>query len=194
MDCGPTGASRSSSKPLSKKGVSLRDYRRRSHSVRRERGTVRKSCSIACGRASTRSPRSDCAFARRIPAPPLPRSRGAARTVRCGPVRRETRSASRAFFGTPQCLIGQSIAVELWIAVNAAAVAFRWDPYPFILLNLAFSTQAAYAAPLILLAQTRQTVRWPRPATATRSQPGRSGWSGEHRADTPGRGTDRAGE
>jgi uncharacterized membrane protein len=49
--------------------------------------------------------------------------------------------------------------VGLWIAVNAAAVAFRWDPYPFILLNLAFSTQAAYAAPLILLAQTRQADR-----------------------------------
>jgi uncharacterized membrane protein len=63
------------------------------------------------------------------------------------------------FFGTPQYLIGQSIVVVLWIAVNAAVVAFRWDPYPFILLNLAFSTQAAYAAPLILLAQTRQADR-----------------------------------
>ena len=46
-----------------------------------------------------------------------------------------------------------------WIAVNAVAVGLRWDPYPFILLNLAFSTQAAYAAPLILLAQTRQVER-----------------------------------
>jgi uncharacterized membrane protein len=46
--------------------------------------------------------------------------------------------------------------VIAWIAVNAVAVGLRWDPYPFILLNLAFSTQAAYAAPLILLAQTRQ--------------------------------------
>jgi len=63
------------------------------------------------------------------------------------------------FFGTPQYLIGQSIAVVLWILVNAAAVGLRWDPYPFILLNLAFSTQAAYAAPLILLAQTRQADR-----------------------------------
>ena len=43
--------------------------------------------------------------------------------------------------------------------VNAVAVSLRWDPYPFILLNLAFSTQAAYAAPLILLAQTRQADR-----------------------------------
>jgi uncharacterized membrane protein len=47
----------------------------------------------------------------------------------------------------------------IWIALNALAVSLRWDPYPFILLNLAFSTQAAYAAPLILLAQTRQADR-----------------------------------
>ena len=62
-------------------------------------------------------------------------------------------------FGTPQYIVGQTIVVLLWIAVNAVAVAARWDPYPFILLNLAFSTQAAYAAPLILLAQTRQADR-----------------------------------
>jgi uncharacterized membrane protein len=49
--------------------------------------------------------------------------------------------------------------VIVWIALNAAAATLRWDPYPFILLNLAFSTQAAYAAPLILLAQTRQAER-----------------------------------
>jgi len=63
------------------------------------------------------------------------------------------------FFGTPQYIIGQSIVVVIWIALNALALSFRWDPYPFILLNLAFSTQAAYAAPLILLAQTRQADR-----------------------------------
>jgi uncharacterized membrane protein len=62
-------------------------------------------------------------------------------------------------FGTPQYIVGQTILVIIWIAVNAAAVALRWDAYPFILLNLAFSTQAAYAAPLILLAQTRQADR-----------------------------------
>jgi uncharacterized membrane protein len=56
-------------------------------------------------------------------------------------------------------IIGQTIVVIAWIAVNAIAVGLRWDPYPFILLNLAFSTQAAYAAPLILLAQTRQVDR-----------------------------------
>ncbi len=63
------------------------------------------------------------------------------------------------FFGTPRFIIAQSVLVALWIVVNAAAFSFRWDPYPFILLNLAFSTQAAYAAPLILLAQTRQAER-----------------------------------
>ena len=63
------------------------------------------------------------------------------------------------FFGTPRFIIGQTVLVVLWIAANAAAFSFRWDPYPFILLNLAFSTQAAYAAPLILLAATRQAER-----------------------------------
>jgi uncharacterized membrane protein len=62
------------------------------------------------------------------------------------------------FFGTPKFLVGQTIVVAAWIAVNVVAI-FRWDPYPFILLNLMFSLQAAYAAPLILLAQTRQADR-----------------------------------
>jgi uncharacterized membrane protein len=62
-------------------------------------------------------------------------------------------------FGTPQYIIGQSIVVIAWVILNAFAFAGRWDPYPFILLNLAFSLQAAYAAPLILLAQTRQADR-----------------------------------
>ena len=63
------------------------------------------------------------------------------------------------FFGTPQYIIGQTIVVIIWIAINSIGLALDWDPYPFILLNLAFSTQAAYAAPLILLAQTRQAER-----------------------------------
>lgn len=63
------------------------------------------------------------------------------------------------FLGTPRFIIGQTILVALWIVANAVALSLRWDPYPFILLNLAFSTQAAYAAPLILLAQTRQAER-----------------------------------
>jgi uncharacterized membrane protein len=67
--------------------------------------------------------------------------------------------AAARFFGTPKYIAGQTLLVIAWIAVNAVAVGLRWDPYPFILLNLAFSTQAAYAAPLILLAQTRQADR-----------------------------------
>ena len=63
------------------------------------------------------------------------------------------------FFGTPQFIVGQTVLVVIWIGLNALAITYRWDPYPFILLNLAFSTQAAYAAPLILLAQTRQADR-----------------------------------
>ena len=67
--------------------------------------------------------------------------------------------AAARFFGTPRYIAGQTLLVVVWIVLNAVAVSLRWDPYPFILLNLAFSTQAAYAAPLILLAQTRQAER-----------------------------------
>jgi uncharacterized membrane protein len=63
------------------------------------------------------------------------------------------------FFGTPQYILVQTIVVIVWITLNSIGIALEWDPYPFILLNLAFSTQAAYAAPLILLAQTRQAER-----------------------------------
>jgi uncharacterized membrane protein len=69
-----------------------------------------------------------------------------------------TESIAR-FFGTGRYLLVQTIMVVAWIALNLFAVRLRWDPYPFILLNLAFSTQAAYAAPLILLAQNRQENR-----------------------------------
>jgi uncharacterized membrane protein len=62
------------------------------------------------------------------------------------------------FFGTPVFLIGQTVVVAVWILVNTLGI-FAFDIYPFILLNLAFSLQAAYAAPLILLAQTRQADR-----------------------------------
>ena len=61
--------------------------------------------------------------------------------------------------GTGRYLVIQTVVVVIWIIVNVAAAALRFDPYPFILLNLAFSTQAAYAAPLILLAQNRQDAR-----------------------------------
>ncbi len=63
------------------------------------------------------------------------------------------------FLGTGRFLAVQTIVVIVWIALNVFAIRLRWDPYPFILLNLAFSTQAAYAAPLILLAQNRQADR-----------------------------------
>ena len=63
------------------------------------------------------------------------------------------------FLGTGRFLAVQTIIVIVWITLNVVAVNLRWDPYPFILLNLAFSTQAAYAAPLILLAQNRQADR-----------------------------------
>lgn len=69
-----------------------------------------------------------------------------------------TESIAR-FFGTGTYLLIQTIVVAVWIMLNVFAVSLRWDPYPFILLNLAFSTQAAYAAPLILLAQNRQENR-----------------------------------
>jgi uncharacterized membrane protein len=63
------------------------------------------------------------------------------------------------FLGTGRFLVGQTVLVIAWIGLNTAGLVKHWDPYPFILLNLAFSTQAAYAAPLILLAQNRQDDR-----------------------------------
>jgi uncharacterized membrane protein len=62
------------------------------------------------------------------------------------------------YFGTPKFLIGQTVLVVVWIAANMVGLV-HFDLYPFILLNLAFSLQAAYAAPMILLAQTRQADR-----------------------------------
>jgi len=63
------------------------------------------------------------------------------------------------FFGTPRYILGQTLIVLAWIVLNSVALVHHWDPTPFIMLNLIFSTQAAYAAPLILLAQTRQADR-----------------------------------
>src|SRR5262245_10172433 len=62
------------------------------------------------------------------------------------------------FFGTPTFLIIQTVIVLIWIGLNLRGV-FHFDPFPFILLNLAFSLQSAYSAPLILLAETRQADR-----------------------------------
>lgn len=63
------------------------------------------------------------------------------------------------FLGTGKYLLWQTVFVIIWILLNLGGMWWNWDPYPFILLNLAFSTQAAYAAPLILLAQNRQDDR-----------------------------------
>jgi uncharacterized membrane protein len=61
--------------------------------------------------------------------------------------------------GTGRFLFWQTLLVVAWLVLNSVGFIQHWDPYPFILLNLAFSTQAAYAAPLILLAQNRQDDR-----------------------------------
>ncbi len=64
------------------------------------------------------------------------------------------------YMGTATFLLYMTIFVIVWIAFNVIGLfGFQWDPYPFILLNLFFSTQASYAAPLILLAQNRQDDR-----------------------------------
>ncbi|GAA2332451.1 DUF1003 domain-containing protein [Saccharopolyspora halophila] len=63
------------------------------------------------------------------------------------------------FLGTGKFLFWMTLFVITWISLNLFAYGLRWDPYPFILLNLCFSTQASYAAPLILLAQNRQDDR-----------------------------------
>ena len=67
--------------------------------------------------------------------------------------------AMARFLGTGRFIVGQTVFVIGWIILNTFGILHHWDPYPFILLNLAFSTQAAYAAPLILLAQNRQENR-----------------------------------
>jgi len=67
--------------------------------------------------------------------------------------------AMARFLGTGRFIVGQTVLVVGWLILNTIGAVKHWDPYPFILLNLAFSTQAAYAAPLILLAQNRQDDR-----------------------------------
>jgi uncharacterized membrane protein len=61
-----------------------------------------------------------------------------------------------AVMGSWTFIIIQTIVLMAWVAVNAIAWVWRWDPYPFILLNLALSFQAAYAAPIIMMSQNRQ--------------------------------------
>lgn len=61
--------------------------------------------------------------------------------------------------GSWKFIIIQTVLVVLWMALNLVAFLQHWDPYPFILLNLLFSTQAAYAAPIIMMSQNRQNER-----------------------------------
>ncbi|HYK94853.1 MAG TPA: DUF1003 domain-containing protein [Candidatus Dormibacteraeota bacterium] len=67
--------------------------------------------------------------------------------------------AVTGFMGSWKFIIVQTVIVFIWIGANVYLLSIPFDPYPFILLNLAFSTQAAYAAPLILLAGNRQALR-----------------------------------
>ena len=61
--------------------------------------------------------------------------------------------------GSWSFIIIQTVIVAIWMVLNFVAFVYHWDPYPFILLNLLFSTQAAYAAPIIMMAQNRQNER-----------------------------------
>ncbi len=61
--------------------------------------------------------------------------------------------------GSWRFIIWQTIIVAIWMILNVVAIIRHWDPYPYILLNLVFSTQAAYAAPIIMMAQNRQNER-----------------------------------
>jgi uncharacterized membrane protein len=67
--------------------------------------------------------------------------------------------AASAAIGSWRFIIIQTILVIIWVALNLAGVAFQWDPYPFILLNLMFSVQAAYTGPILLLASNRQSAK-----------------------------------
>jgi uncharacterized membrane protein len=116
--------------------------------------SVSTTLSSAVGRQPTGADRLD-----------LPMSRTPRRAA-IVPLRRVDREAAgrvaeviARFLGTARYLAIQTVVVVVWIGLNIAIPFLRWDPYPFILLNLAFSTQAAYAAPLILLAQNRQDDR-----------------------------------
>jgi uncharacterized membrane protein len=61
--------------------------------------------------------------------------------------------------GSWRFIIIQTLIVAVWMILNVVAYVGHWDPYPYILLNLLFSTQAAYAAPIIMMAQNRQSQR-----------------------------------
>ncbi len=61
--------------------------------------------------------------------------------------------------GSWRFIIWQTVIVLIWMTLNIVGIINHWDPYPFILLNLIFSTQAAYAAPIIMMSQNRQSQR-----------------------------------
>ncbi|MEI7620210.1 MAG: DUF1003 domain-containing protein [Candidatus Falkowbacteria bacterium] len=63
------------------------------------------------------------------------------------------------FMGSWKFIVGQTVFVIIWMTLNCLALINHWDVYPFILLNLIFSTQAAYAAPIIMMSQNRQNDR-----------------------------------
>jgi uncharacterized membrane protein len=67
--------------------------------------------------------------------------------------------AVAATMGSWRFIIAQSIVLAVWVVLNVVAWIDHWDPYPFILLNLALSFQAAYAAPFIMISQNRQAER-----------------------------------
>lgn len=67
--------------------------------------------------------------------------------------------ATARVMGSWPFIIGQTVLVGLWVGLNVTAWVQRWDPYPFILLNLMFSVQAAYAAPVLMMSQNRQAQR-----------------------------------
>lgn len=71
------------------------------------------------------------------------------------------RAADRiaSLMGSWRFIIFQSILLTIWIIINTLAIAMAWDPYPFILMNLVLSTQAAYAAPIIMMSQNRQATK-----------------------------------
>ena len=63
------------------------------------------------------------------------------------------------FMGSWKFLLIQTIFIVVWVGLNLVGYLNNWDPYPFIMLNLVFSAQATYAAPIILMAQNRQASR-----------------------------------
>ncbi|MDQ3810404.1 MAG: DUF1003 domain-containing protein [Chloroflexota bacterium] len=67
--------------------------------------------------------------------------------------------AAAGTIGSWRFIVIQTILVALWVMLNVMAWDYRWDPYPFILLNLMFSVQAAYTGPILLLASNRQAAK-----------------------------------